>query len=277
MLRSARRLGLLVALWAPWFAACGPRVSGGDDDDDDDGPGVDAAPPSPDAPVVTPPGDDAVWAHTNRQLYRIDPATLAVTPVGTIAFSDGINQLTDLAIDRAGGMVGISTRELYRIDKTTAAATLIASLPQSYNGLSYIDDGSGNEVLLGSTQDGQLFRIDPVSGAATRLGAFGNELRSSGDLVFIYGVGLLATVTRTDWTTDRLAHVDVGTGAATIIGDTGYDNLFGIGFWGGRVFGFAEGGAFVTIDAGTGAATVVEETSVTWWGAAVTTTAPIID
>ncbi len=216
-----------------------------------------------------------MWAHTNRQLYRVDPGSLQATLVGTIAFSDGINQLTDLAVDASGGMVGVSTQQLYRIDKTTAAATLIAPLTQAYNGLSYVDDGTG-ERLLGTTQSGELWRIDPTSGASSRVGAFGGGLLSSGDIVFVYGAGLLATVTRADWTTDRLARIDPTTGVATVIGDTGHDNLFGIGYWAGRVIAFGEGGVLVSVDTSTGATTLVSQSSMPWWGAAVTTTAPVI-
>src|SRR5262245_45733579 len=110
------RLGLvgscLASVMFLALAACGPSVRGGDDDDT----GADAAatpePPdasvSPDAPeVVPPPGDDAVWAHTSGQLYRIDPVSLQVTSVGPIGFPGGFDQLTDLAMDRFGGMVGI--------------------------------------------------------------------------------------------------------------------------------------------------------------------------
>ncbi len=249
-------------------AGCGPNARGADDD----GTTVDAA---IDGQVLQPPGDNYVWAHTNRRLYRVDPATLMPTDVGAIVFSTGINQLTDLAVDHAGGVVGVSTRELYRIDKTTAAATLITTLTQPYNGLSYVDSGSG-EQLLGTTQTGELWRIDTVTGVATRVGAFGDGLTSSGDVVFVYGAGLLATVARSDWTTDRLARIDPSTGAATIIGDTGFENLFGVGYWGGRVVAFSEKGDIVTIDPTTGKGTVVARTGVAWWGAGVTTTAPVI-
>lgn len=228
-----------------------------------------------DAPVQ-PVGDDSVWAHTNGRLYRVDPITLGVTDVGAIKFPMPPNQLTDLAVDRSGGMVGISTRELYRIDKTTARATKIADLADPYNGLSYASDGNGGETLLAGTQDGNLFRLDPTSGAVTLVGSLGDGLTMSGDLVFIYGVGVLATVTKPGWTTDRLASIDAITGRATVIGDTGYDNVYGIGYWGGRVFGFTESGAFIIIDVATGAASPAHITQFAWWGAAVTTTAPVI-
>jgi hypothetical protein len=270
------RPALLLSLSLCALPACGPAASDGSPDAGDASPDATTAPP-PDAVDPDGPGDDSVWAHSNRRLYRVDPGTLAVTEVGAIQFSDGINQLTDLAVDRLGGVVGISTRQLYRIDKTTADATLLAQLPEAYNGLSYVDDGAGGEALVAAAQDGSLYRLDETTGDATLVGGYGGGLTSGGDLVFIYGEGLLATVTSAGWTTDRLARIDLATGAATVIGDTGHAQLFGIGYWGGEVFGFSQAGAFVTIDVDTGAATVASTSAVAWWGAGVTTTAPVVD
>ena len=102
-------------------------------------------------------------------------------------------------------------------------------------------------------------------------------MTSSGDLVSVTGLGTLATVKRSGSTTDWLAKVDMSTGVATPIGDTGFGSIWGLGFWKNKVFGFTSGGAFVLIDPSTGVATSVETGSPTWWGAGVTTSAPVID
>ena len=223
----------------------------------------------------------AVFAHSNRKLYRIDPDTLVVEEVGSIDFSDGINQMTDLAIDRDGNLIGITTRQLYRVDPETAAATLLVEYDEQFNGLSYVVRGA-DEYLVGAAQDGKLYEIDPATGAATLVGGYGEPegYGSSGDLVSVANLGTYATLrhlTPGTWNTDRLARIDPNTGAVEeIVGDTGFANIWGLGFWNDRLFGFAETGEFLTIDVATGAATVEEETSVAWWGAAVTTAAPVI-
>ena len=43
------------------------------------------------------------------------------------------------------------------------------------------------------------------------------------------------------------------------------------------MFGFTSGQTFVLIDVTTGAASLVEAGDVSWWGAGVTTSAPVID
>jgi len=68
------------------------------------------------------------------------------------------------------------------------------------------------------------------------------------------GLGTLATVSRADCTIDRLASVDPTTGEAAIIGDNGIAELWRLGFWDSRLFGFAETGELAVISVATGEA-----------------------
>jgi hypothetical protein len=216
--------------------------------------------------------DPLVYAHTNRELFRIDADTLEVTAVGFFDFSDGINQMTDLALDRDGRMVGISTRDVYEVDPATAEATHLVALDRAFNGLSFIPRDATTDVLVGTSQDGWLYEIDLDSGESTAIGTFGDELVSSGDIVAVQGL-TLATTTKTGWTTDRLANIS-SDGGASNLRDLGIGRIYGLGFWGGRVFGFAEGGEVVVIDVAEGTVDVVAQTEHAWWGAGVTTSAP---
>ncbi len=260
-------------------AACAPGVTA---DPGIAGDGADAAiaPTGPDAAGpradAAPPAEQGyVYAHTNRRLYRVDSTTFAIEEVGPIIFSDGINQMTDLAIDRQGNMVGISYRQVYAVDPDTARATLLAELDRPFNGLSFVPVGD-DEILLGTAQDGTVFRVDPTTGATTEVGNFGGGIGSSGDVVGVFSLGTLATAIRDDWASDHLVRIDPDSGVATDIADTGVTHIWGLGFWQDRLYGFAEGGEFVVIDAVTGETELVEETGIEWWGAAVTTSAPVI-
>ncbi len=254
-------------------AGCSPHVS----------PATDAGLAGPADARSVPSGADSsppvergfVYAHTNRRLYRVDPNSLVVTEVGRIAFSDGINQLTDLAIDRQGRMIGISFRQIYVIDPDTAEATYLAELDSPFNGLSFIPVGD-DEVLVGTAADGNVLRIDPMTGETQPIGNFGNGIGSSGDVVGVFQLGTLATAIRDDWASDHLVRIDPNTGEATDVADTGVAHIWGLGFWQNRLFGFAESGEFVVIDATTGETELVEQTGIEWWGAAVTTAAPVI-
>ncbi len=58
----------------------------------------------------------------------------------------------------------------------------------------------------------------------------------------------------------------------------GFRNIWGIGDWRRSVYGFTAGGDLIDIDARTGAARVVTTTTGarTFWGASVTTRAPVL-
>ena len=89
---------------------------------------------------------------------------------------------------------------------------------------------------------------------------------------------------RTIWMSSRdgyLARIDPTTWKATPIGTgTGYDNIFGLGFWDGKIYGFVssgtDSGKIITIDKDTGVGTQVQSGAVRWYGAGVATNAPVI-
>jgi hypothetical protein len=120
-----------------------------------------------------------------------------------------------------------------------------------------------------------VFRVNPMTGASTQVGDMGGGFSSSGDLTSIAGFGTLQTVPGSPH--DKLVRLAPNTFTATVIGtDTGFDSIWGLGFWKGTVFGFTDTGQFIKIDTTTGAGQLVQGGGPAWWGAAVTTTAPII-
>lgn len=265
--------------------ACGPAAKGVGDDDDTP-PVVDAAGSDVDAPPDTG-GNAVVFAHTASTLFRVDPLTYQITRVADFQWPAGGDQMTDIAIDADGVMIGVSFSRVYRIDPATAGCTLLSSSLQGmFNGLSFVPSMlafgvEGPDVLVGSRNtDGKVFQIDPMTGAATQLGDMGAGYQSSGDIVAVTGFGMVATV-RSDSLglgPDRLVRLAPTTFAATVIGtDTRFAKLWGVGFWGTRVFGFGEDGTLAIIDSATGVGASVATGGERWWGAAVTTAAPIID
>jgi hypothetical protein len=226
-------------------------------------------------------GSLAIYAHTASALYSVDPDTLAITMIGNFVWSTGSDQMTDIAIDKTGQMIGVSFTSVYRVDITNAhAMQLSSSLTNTYNGLSFVPADqvgmTGDDVLIGTrTTDGKVFKIDPMTGASTQAGDMGGGYSSSGDIVAIAGFGMMQTVK--GGTHDRLARLAQNTFAATVIGtDTGFDSIWGIAFWKNTLYGFTDVGQFVKIDPNTGVATLVQGNGPAWWGAAVTTTAPVI-
>lgn len=249
-------------------AGGGGGDNGNGDDDDPTGPSADAAPTS---------GQTYVFAHSADTLYRVDPETLQIQEVAAFGWPVGTDQMTDIALDKDGHMIGVSFDHVYAVDPDTAACTFLADLDASFNGLSFVPrpGSAGQEMLLGAAQDGSVFELDPSTGAATPRGNYGDGMGSSGDIVSVEGFGTAATVTDLWDDDDRLASVDPMDGDATVVGATGVTDIWGLGYWGDQVYGFAEDGRFVLIDRTTGAAQVVDFSGIAWWGAGVTTRAPV--
>jgi hypothetical protein len=171
--------------------------------------------------------------------------------------------------------------------------------------------GSG-ETLVGGDNNGELWSIDSTSGAIRDLGGFGQNpsrpsdiLGLSGDIVFYLDASGqptgLATIRSCDSkgadctkTNDYLAGIDMAALAAAYssgvpatsllsgiygggVGDlgqgTGYGELFGLGAWEGKVFGFGHSPAdLVTISTATGGGSVVSGAMTSGWaGAGVST------
>jgi hypothetical protein len=279
MLLHVKPLG--VALAAMSVLGCGPDSlrdpgaagEGGYDDDPSDHGG--GGGPADDPSQRGGGGFEAVFAHGYDALYRVDPDSLAIQPVGAFGWPAEPDTMTDIAVDSAGRIVGISFSVVYEVDPATARCRRLAALDRELNGLSFVQ-GDDGEVLLGAALDGTVVRLDPQSGASTTLGSFGDGLTSSGDLVSVDGFGTVATARTVDGWTDVLVSVDPSDGSATIIGDTGVTDIWGLGFWRNRVFGFTGYNELVVIDPESGAATVEGTGDVPWYGAGVTTAAPLI-
>lgn len=261
------------------LCACGPgdRMAGGDDgtsppDGNGGGGGGDGGP-----------GEQTfVYAQTATELYRVDPDTLAITLVGPFTFTGVREDITDIAIDKNNVMIGISFGSVYRIDPTTAAATkLSGGLSGDFNGLSFVPAATigqtGDDVLVATRNtDGAVFRVDPATGGTTQIGNMGG-FSSSGDLVSVVGFGTMQTADTGLGSPDRLVQLAQQTFTASPIGNTiGFADIWGLAFWKGKLFGFTDGGEFVTIDPATGGGTLVQGGGPEWWGAAVTTLAPVI-
>lgn len=289
MVRAMRSAVPLLLL----LAACGPSHGGGDDDTPVDA-RIDARLPD------GAPGDgnqelpSRVFAHSGTTLYRIDITTLATTRIGDFT-NLGTQTMLDLAVDRDERMIGVTRDKIFEIDQTTAAATFLADFGgvRGFSSLSFVPadpaNPDGPEVLISANDQGVVYRIDIAGATATAVsvGSYGTQgatvIGSSGDIVSVRGFGTVATV-NVGTGPDFLARLDPANGwRATVIGTgTGFDNIFGLGFWEGKLYGFVDDGftagtgAIVDIDPQTGAATLVRAGDIRWFGAGVTTEAPLI-
>jgi sugar lactone lactonase YvrE len=141
-----------------------------------------------------------------KELYRIDPATAAVTLVGAVSGIAANADFDSLACD-AQGVIYTTTlgfpSQLYTINPTTAVATLKASTNRNgfFSDIAFRpEDG----VLFGITNGefGQLYTINTTTGAVTAMGGSPNydgtglafltpEPGAAGVVGIVAGVGLL--------------------------------------------------------------------------------------
>jgi hypothetical protein len=276
--RTAVLAGLVVELLACRTASHGNGIVDASTNQSDATPGEGAV--GGDAGATD--GTVYVYANTVSTLYRVDPDTLAIQEVGDFGWpvTVGNDQMTDIAIDKTGQIIGISLDSVYRVDPSTAQSTLLSNALQGdFDGLSFVPANmlgeTGDDVLVATRYaDGEVFKIDPMTGMTTQIGDMGSY-QSSGDLVAVAGFGIVQTVTGAPY--DQLVSLAPPTFAATPIGtDTGYGSVLGLAYWKGKVYGFTDAGEFILIDPTTGAAMLVSSNGMAWTGAAVTTIAPTI-
>lgn len=195
------------------------------------------------APAPEPAGE--VYGHSDTVLYVVDTATHAVREVGAF---QGCTHLVDIALDESSTIYGSTGAELFLIENNSARCTRIAtgSFP---NSLSFVPAGTlepAKETLVGY-QGGDYVRIDPQSGAVTKVGELGGGFESSGDIVSVKDGKSFLTVKGPDCA-DCLVEIDPKTGALVKNwGPLGHANAYGLAFWGGELYAFTEGGEVVLV------------------------------
>jgi len=156
---------------------------------------LDTGPPDGSVTVAT-----TIYAHTDTALYSMDPTTMAVTPVGLFSgLPDAAYQsVTDLAVNAAGDVYVCTESVVYKaaLPSTPSAtasvpltmvATISATSTTYFYALAFTPAGvlGTGEMLVGGDSTGELWSIDPSSGATVDLGNFGTDAQNTG---YTYGV-----------------------------------------------------------------------------------------
>jgi hypothetical protein len=202
----------------------------------------------------------AITFSSDSALYRLDPRSRAVSLQGRTGV-----ELTDVTF-RKKTLFAISFTSLYRLNVKTGASQLIGSLGTATANALVTQPGTG--VLYGADLNGNFFRINSRTGHTATIGSFGHSLTSAGDLTFARG-RLYATVSRSGTASSFLATVNVHTGAAKIVGRTGYRNVWGLVTGKGALYGATYGGSFLAISTVTGRGAVIWRDRIAVGGAAV--------
>lgn len=159
-------------------------------------------------------------------------------------------ELTDITF-RGKTLYAISFTDLYWLNAATGASHHIGSL--GFGTANALVTQPKTNTLYGADENGDFFKINQKTGHATEVGTFGGGLGSAGDLTF-YDGRLYAMVSENGSAASFLATVNVRTGAAKVVGNTGYANVWGLVTGSGALYGATDGGLFLVISPSTGRA-----------------------
>lgn len=174
--------------------------------------------------------DDSSNVYINNLYLKKSKLGYPIT-VGEI----GIKELTDIAFHPNGELFGVTFTHLVKINLNTKSAEFIGTgIGEEYfqeerkiNALAVDDNGQ----LFAATRDGELLTINNQTGLGTPIGFYGNGLGSSGDIEFLPNGELLGSAKQLGvvaGASDLLIEIDKNSGAAVIIGEIGFKEVFGL-------------------------------------------------
>ncbi|MBL8909552.1 MAG: hypothetical protein JNM17_02505 [Archangium sp.] len=225
--------------------------------------------------------EPVVYGHTASTLYKVNATTKLVTPVAS--FNNCNGEVIDLALDEFSRAFVTTASGLYQLDLMTARCTEVNfSNTDTYpNSLSFVPRGTIDpnfEVLVGYSGSSYV-RINLTTGAMQQIGTLGGGFVSSGDIVSVIDGGTYLTAKNPGGpsSADYLLEVNPTNGALVrSLGTLPFNDVYGLAFWGGSLYGFSNGGTLfeITINGSTTtSAPVPNAASQTWNGAGSTTAA----
>jgi hypothetical protein len=287
-LRSFLILGLAVTL-----AACAGSTERKGFDEEQPAGSTDTPPAStgdfdnqpPPVDTSEPPEVHEVYGQSATTLYKLEPATKAVTVVGDFK---GCEPVFDIALDERSTIYAVSENTLYTVDKTTAACTKLKT-GKYPNSLSFVPKGTfdPNEETLVGYDDGDYVRIDVKDGTRTVVGKLDTTNKgyiSSGDIVSVKGGKTFLTVKGGDCKdADCLFEVNPATGRMIKNwGSIEHKQVFGLSFWGGNLYGFDQSGNLFEVVFGSNKVVTTtipipqKPAGLSFWGAGSSTSAPLV-
>ena len=253
-----------------------------------------------------PPTNSRIYVNTKDTLFYIDPGqSNALVTIGDFTgacVGSGTSGLYDIAVSDASLLIGIAAEALYTIDADTAVCTEAFEFPAGaphFFSLSYVKgvdptDPMADKLIAASVDEGEWVLInypeELLEDIFISLGYYepqAKEWLSSGDIISIqvdwtkfktYATLKCPNYTDVGCESDWLAEINPETGEATLIGQTGYQQIFGLGYWGEYVYGFTNDGDYVVIDTETGDGSLIQHfDTLSFWGAGNTTIPYIVE
>lgn len=207
------------------------------------------------SPPTAPLQEFPMLAVAGAVLYSIDLRGDDDVPIITLTAPA---TLTDVARDpRTGDVYVVSSDRLYRADLRTGGVSAVGG--RNMNALNALASDARGHLFAGDEYGG-LYRLDPALGVAFPLSETHGPEPLSGDLAAAPDGTLYATMVA--GSSDRLVTVDPVTGAVQSVGLTGVDDIYGLSFRSGTLYGMTAGGDLLALDQRTGHARLVRSTGI---------------
>jgi hypothetical protein len=212
----------------------------------------------------------AVTFETSSSLYTIDSGSNQSTFIGYL----GIDDVTDV-VSTGTSIFGTTFNSFLSIDPNSGQAAILAYL--GYSDVNALAVGKDGLFYAAEADSGNFISIDPVTFNTSFIGNYGAGISSSGDLAFSDQGRLYATVKTPYSNTDWLGEVDISNGEIRLIGDLGYNDVFGLSFKQSKLYGVTYNGELLEINKNTGYASSIGNTSFNLYGGLGTRGAGYVD
>ncbi|MEM8642287.1 MAG: hypothetical protein AAGG51_26245 [Cyanobacteria bacterium P01_G01_bin.54] len=176
---------------------------------------------------------------SNGQVGSIDAQT------GTFTGLTSGQAYTDIALDSQGELWGSTFNELYKIGLDNGQQSRVGPFGASINGLGFSDQDE-----LYATGGANFYKVDLTNGNAALVGR-NSRFQSSGDLVFDPIQQRFFATSRNGIGTNSLFLFNLA-GESVEIGDIGFNNVYGLFFEEGVLYGHTGNRQQLTIDINTG-------------------------
>ena len=215
------------------------------------------------APIAQAP----VYANTSGRLYEIDPSTGETITVGDFRDEQGkIDNFIDIAIDLNGRLLGGTFDAIYSIDPTTAEVSHLCDTEAEMTAMTFTSNG---ELIVGGPDS--LTFVDLEYNCEIDALIVDPIYQTSGDLVGLPDGYLYWTVIGDS--ADELVRIDPSTGMFAPVGELNFEQLYGLGYDQGELFGFSAQGEVVVISPDSAESSLRSVVDLSWWGA---TTNPVV-
>jgi hypothetical protein len=238
----------------------------------------------------------SIYVQTGRNLALYEPYSKSLRAIGPFTCLAADEYMLDIAVDRDGNIYGTTELDRFvRIDPANGSCRMV----RQGSGLDYpvliafVPRGTldpANDALVG--YDGESYlRIDVDTGRVTTVGSLNppdasTNYEATGDLIYAGDDGMFLTagpVGGSGDAGDLFLRFDPKTGKRlSLVGNTGFRRLYGLGYWGSRIFAFTTPGEILQVDPRTAKATLIRredggtrDASIpVFYGAGSTTVAP---